>query len=175
MTNKFYERLYDHDPGELADGFAVESELNAIALGFSKVEQGFADIQQDVDAKVEQSTTINGHPLTGNINLEPKDLGAIRTVNGVIPDEEGRLVLNFSSGIPEADRLTSATFTYDETGRITSMTETMPEGQMISTYSYTDGLLSQSVNTYMGRQLTTTFNYDGSGQMTGYTTSEVAV
>ena len=30
MTNKFYERLYDHDPGELADGFAVESELNAI-------------------------------------------------------------------------------------------------------------------------------------------------
>ena len=175
MTNQFYERLYDHDPGELADGFAVESELNAIALGFSKVEQGFTDIQQDVDAKVEQATEINGHPLTGNINLEPKDLGAIRTVNGAAPDENGDLLLNFTSGVQTADRNTNAVFTYDPSGRVTGMTETLPEGLRVSTYTYLNGLLSQSVETYMGRQLTTVFSYDSNGLMTGYSTSEVTV
>ena len=174
MTNKFYERLYDHDPGELADGFAVESELNAIALGFSKVEQGFTDIQQDVDAKVEQSTTINGHPLTGNVTLDPKDLGAIRTVNGASPDENGDVLLNFTSGIPEADRLTSAVFTYNPSGLVTGMTETLPEGPKTSTYSYDGDRLSESIEIYMGRKRTTTYSYDGSGNMTGFNTVEVS-
>lgn len=168
MTNRFYERLYDHDPGELADGFAVESELNAIGLGFEKA-------AQELDAKVEQATEINGHPLTGNINLGPKDLGAIRTVNGAAPDENGDLLLNFTSGIPEADRLTSAVFTYNPSGLVTGMTETLPEGLRVSAYTYLNGLLSQSVETYMGRQLTTVYSYDSNGLMTGYSTSEVTV
>ena len=168
MTNRFYERLYDHDPGELADGFAVESELNAIGLGFEKA-------AQEIDAKVEQATEINGHPLTGNINLEAKDLGAIRTVNGAVPDANGDLLLNFASGVQTADRNTNAVFTYDPSGRVASMTETLPEGLRVSAYTYLNGLLSQSVETYMGRQLTTVFSYDSNGLMTGYSTSEVTV
>ena len=168
MTNRFYEQLYDHDPGELADGFAVESELNAIGLGFEKA-------AQEIDAKVEQATEINGHPLTGNINLEPKDLGAIRTVNGAVPDANGDLLLNFTSGVQTADRNTNAVLTYDPSGRVTGMTETLPEGLRVSTYTYLNGLLSQSVETYMGRQLTTVFSYDSNGLMTGYSTSEVTV
>ena len=168
MTNRFYGRLYDHDPGELADGFAVESELNAIGLGFEKA-------AQEIDAKVEQATEINGHPLTGNINLEPKDLGAIRTVNGAAPDENGDLLLNFTSGVQTADRNTNAVFTYDPSGLVTGMTETLPEGLRVSIYTYLNGLLSQSVETYMGRQLTTVFSYDSNGLMTGYSTSEVTV
>lgn len=167
MTNRFYERLYDHDPGELADGFAVESELNAIGLGFEKA-------AQELDAKVEQATEINGHPLTGNINLGPKDLGAIRTVNGAAPDENGDLLLNFTSGIPEADRLTSAVFTYNPSGLVTGMTETLPEGPKTSTYSYDGDRLSESIEIYMGRKRTTTYSYDGSGNMTGFNTVEVS-
>ena len=168
MTNRFYGRLYDHDPGELADGFAVESELNAIGIGFEKA-------AQEIDAKVEQATEINGHPLTGSINLEPKDLGAIRTVNGAVPDANGDLLLNFTSGVQTADRNTNAVFTYDPSGLVTGMTETLPEGLRVSIYTYLNGLLSQSVETYMGRQLTTVYSYDSNGLIIGYSTSEVTV
>ncbi|MFQ2755855.1 hypothetical protein ACK3ZM_14520 [Aeromonas caviae] len=37
MANEYYERLSEMNPGELADGLAIEAELDAIAQGFSKL------------------------------------------------------------------------------------------------------------------------------------------
>lgn len=37
MDNEYYERLSEMNPGDLADGLAMEAELDAIAQGFSKL------------------------------------------------------------------------------------------------------------------------------------------
>lgn len=37
MANEYYERLSEMDPGDLADGLAMEAEFNAISQGFSKL------------------------------------------------------------------------------------------------------------------------------------------
>lgn len=37
MANEYYERLSEMNPGDLADGLAMEAEFNAIAQGFSKL------------------------------------------------------------------------------------------------------------------------------------------
>lgn len=37
MANEYYERLSEMNPGDLADGLAIEAEFNAIAQGFSKL------------------------------------------------------------------------------------------------------------------------------------------
>lgn len=37
MANEYYERLSEMNPGELADGLAMEAELDAIAQGFAKL------------------------------------------------------------------------------------------------------------------------------------------
>ncbi|RQM78849.1 hypothetical protein EHZ47_01790 [Aeromonas jandaei] len=37
MPNNYYERLSEMNPGELADGLAIEQEFDAIARGFSKL------------------------------------------------------------------------------------------------------------------------------------------
>lgn len=37
MPNNYYERLSEMNPGELADGLAIEQELDAIGRGFSKL------------------------------------------------------------------------------------------------------------------------------------------
>lgn len=37
MANEYYERLSEMNPGDLADGLAMEAEFDAISLGFSKL------------------------------------------------------------------------------------------------------------------------------------------
>lgn len=130
------------------------------------------DIQQDVDAKVEQATEINGHPLTGNINLEPKDLGAIRTVNGAAPDENGDVLLNFTSGIPEADRLTSAVFTYNPSGLLVKHDRNATGKTKNSTYSYDGDRISGSIEITWGSAPPPTAMTEAN--MTGFNTVEVS-
>lgn len=43
MPNNYYERLSEMNPGELADGLAMEQEFDAIYRGFSKLPEPHRD------------------------------------------------------------------------------------------------------------------------------------
>lgn len=67
-------------------------------------------------------------------------------------------------------RPTGASYTYDSSGRIASVTETLPSGTRTTTYSYdAAGRVTQAVLTQGSTTRTTTYSYDDAGTLTGWT------
>lgn len=66
---------------------------------------------------------------------------------------------------------TSAVFEYTD-GQLTGMTEQLPGGQKMTTYTYSGGNLSSSSETFSGTLRTTTYQYDTAGVLTGFTVTE---
>lgn len=66
-----------------------------------------------------------------------------------------------------------ATFVYTG-GLLTQMTETLYDGVHITTYTYSQGRIVQSVETFRNtHSRTITYNYAPDGTLTGFTTVEV--
>ena len=66
----------------------------------------------------------------------------------------------------------SSSFTYTD-GVLTQMTEVLVGGDRVTSFNYSNGKLAQSVEVFGNRTRTTTYNYDPSGVLTGLTKQDV--
>ena len=67
----------------------------------------------------------------------------------------------------------AATFTYDGAGRVTGITETLPQGVRSTVLGYTPaGRVDTVAETLAGKTRTTTYAYDGAGRVSGYAVVE---
>lgn len=69
MANEYYERLSEMNPGELADGLAMEAELDAISQGFSKLPTPHAG-GQGFDGPVRVGDAVNSDEAVNKGQLD---------------------------------------------------------------------------------------------------------
>jgi YD repeat-containing protein len=70
-------------------------------------------------------------------------------------------------------RPSGSTVTYDGAGRVSGITETLPQGERASVLTYTAaGRVNTVAETLAGHTRTTTYVYDGAGRVGGYAVAE---
>lgn len=68
----------------------------------------------------------------------------------------------------------ASTVTYDGNGRVSGITETLPQGERATVLTYTAaGRVNTVAETLAGKTRTTTYAYDGAGRVSGYAVVEV--
>lgn len=71
-------------------------------------------------------------------------------------------------------RPSASTVTYDGNGRVSGITETLPQGVRATVLTYTaTGRVNTVAETLAGKTRTTTYAYDGAGRVSGYAVVEV--
>ena len=71
-------------------------------------------------------------------------------------------------------RPSASTVTYDGNGRVSGITETLPQGERATVLTYTvAGRVNTVAETLAGKTRTTTYAYDGTGRVGGYAVVEV--
>lgn len=71
-------------------------------------------------------------------------------------------------------RPSASTVTYDGNGRVSGITETLPQGVRATVLTYTAaGRVNTVAETLAGKTRTTTYAYDGAGRVSGYAVVEV--
>lgn len=71
-------------------------------------------------------------------------------------------------------RPSASTVTYDGNGRVSGITETLPQGERATVLTYTAaGRVNNVAETLAGKTRTTTYAYDGAGRVSGYAVVEV--
>lgn len=71
-------------------------------------------------------------------------------------------------------RPSASTVTYDGSGRVSGITETLPQGVRATVLTYTAaGRVNTVAETLAGKTRTTTYAYDGAGRVSGYEVVEV--
>lgn len=97
---------------------------------------------------------------------------------------EGEAMARIDADAAEADTRTAAialaiarpsgsTVTYDGAGRVSFITETLPQGERASLLTYTAaGRVNTVAETLAGHTRTTTYAYDGAGRVGGYAVVE---
>lgn len=70
-------------------------------------------------------------------------------------------------------RPSASTVTYDGAGRVSGITETLPQGERATVLTYTAaGRVDTVAETLAGKARTTTYAYDGAGRVSGYAVVE---
>ena len=70
-------------------------------------------------------------------------------------------------------RPSASTVTYDGNGRVSGITETLPQGERATVLTYTAaGRVNTVAETLAGHTRTTTYAYDGTGRVSGYAVVE---
>jgi YD repeat-containing protein len=71
-------------------------------------------------------------------------------------------------------RPSASTVTYDGNGRVSGITETLPQGERATVLTYNAaGRVNTVAETLAGKTRTTTYAYDGAGRVSGYAVVEV--
>ncbi len=71
-------------------------------------------------------------------------------------------------------RPSASTVTYDGNGRVSGITQTLPQGERATVLTYTAaGRVNTVAETLAGKTRTTTYAYDGAGRVSGYAVVEV--
>jgi len=71
-------------------------------------------------------------------------------------------------------RPSGSTVTYDGNGRVSGITETLPQGERATVLTYTAaGRVNTVAETLASKTRTTTYAYDGAGRVSGYSVVEV--
>lgn len=147
-----------------ADVLRLREAMGAVDAAMLAVQQAVA--QKAGDAEVQQALA--------QLQLAVSALGTgkVASVNGVAGVNITLTPAHLSLG--PANGPASCTYSYDEAGRITQLTQSIQDHMATTALSYDEaGRIAQKQTAYRGRVRTEVFTYDGAGRVQSVAATEV--